>query len=138
MKEKEKEKKTCCAPCDCQNPVYCNDLCAGHYSRFKKGKPIDSPLRHKKPNSVKKVKEKKTCCAPCDPPCTRDACTKGLCYGHYSRLLRGKAINTPIYTKKEKKKCSIEGCNGLVIAKDRCWKHYQRLRRAAQKSGEAK
>ena len=52
---------------------------------------------------------------------------KGYCSTHYNR---NKKYGDPLYLppKKEKRKCSLEGCNNFHFAKDFCRKHFERFK----------
>lgn len=88
---------TCNAPCQppCARPVHGRGLCAAHYSRWRRGYRLDTPIGWKPP------RPKALCAAPCDPPCNRDVVAKGLCNQHYKRQTMGMPINVPLRVYKE-------------------------------------
>lgn len=52
--------------------------------------------------------------------------SKGLCKGHYHKLLR---YGDPLVTKKYKRICLVNDCNDFVLAHGYCNKHFLRWKR---------
>ncbi len=106
---------TCSQP-ECVQPVRCSGFCVTHYSRWRRGTPLDNPK--------KQVNKGLTCNV-----CSDSAFCKGLCQFHDQRRRLGIPLDAPKpdrdYSPKSYK-CCIQGCFGLRLAKGLCSKHWQR------------
>lgn len=71
----------------CRRCAVGNGLCALHYRRQKRGKPLE-PEHTRRPRSPG---------APCESPaCDRKASARGLCSAHWTRWSLGQPLDTPI------------------------------------------
>ncbi len=59
--------------------------------------------------------------------CDKQIDAKGLCHGHYQRLLRSSALALQTPLREPGASCSVEGCDSPHKAKCFCATHYKRL-----------
>lgn len=104
----------------CLSPIRCGGYCTMHYSRWRRGTPLDSP--------PKQSNKGRNC--PIDG-CTRPAFCVGLCQFHNQRRYLGIPYNAP---KQERDLvntpllCAVIGCVSLRLAKGLCGLHWQRAK----------
>ena len=111
-----------CSIEECGRPHASRGYCATHWSRWRKGKSLDTPVqRH--------VRQSDTCVAVED--CNRSPRALGLCVKH---MQRQKAHGTTEQVSHGNRKyvvgqtCSVKGCDRQVKARGYCARHYVRVR----------
>jgi|JI9StandDraft_2_1071091.scaffolds.fasta_scaffold109670_2 hypothetical protein len=78
-----------CSIGGCGRIAHTKGLCAAHYTRSRKGLPVEVQLRA----SRRRPGEAPDPCSVTE--CERPARTRGYCVGHYGRLVRGQKMDGP-------------------------------------------
>jgi hypothetical protein len=115
-------KPICCAPVagGCARPVALGGLCVAHWTRRKRGRPINTPV-------LEKHAVLRHACQVAD--CGMPEHVRGYCRNHYARLLRGRDLLAAMRIVKTGRGCKASGCPGRYLARGLCQTHYQRLRK---------
>jgi hypothetical protein len=72
----------------CEKPGRVRKMCSAHYQRYRKGMPMDAPMRRVSTAQPQWVCGVEGCSNPHD--------AKGLCSAHYARQRHGKDMEAPI------------------------------------------
>ena len=106
----------------CSYPSRSKNMCNTHYFRWKKGKPMDAPIKRRKRNLGRTCKAEE-----CDEP----AKVKLYCLLHYARQKRGVPLDSPLKAssakKQEERTCKVEGCDAIAKSRGMCASHYNRV-----------
>lgn len=105
----------------CGKPHKSRGYCQTHYMRYKRGVPVEHPVRPRGPKP---------------PECVEEGCSspvkgRGLCNLHYTRLLKNGHTRYRD-RKRPAKSCSREGCENILYASGLCHVHYARERKIRQ------
>lgn len=146
----------------CERPKTARGLCSGHYTRWRQGRTVDSPLatafhdyaRCRVEGCLKKAKGEGDLCrlhigdpeaavvrANARKPCRFDGCdrpsaARGLCKAHIAQHYRGEELRPTgqrrVPAPRPKRPCSFEGCTKPYYAKGWCTAHYMQVKRGQE------
>lgn len=106
----------------CDREIWAKRMCTLHYSRSKRGRPLDGPSRmdHGKTCSYKN--------------CKRPYFSGGFCERHYRRNRSGVDMDLPFCRSNQRKhkECEIEGCTDKMYCRRMCLSHYCRWQRGVR------
>lgn len=114
----------------CVNPQRAKNLCSTHYSRMRRGTPIDRPVQSfsfEVRRTPAKYERKETCTVE---GCVNFQRAKGLCMAHYSRVKRHGDVQAHIPLSGSAKivPCSVDFCSLPSLVRGLCEAHYYRER----------
>ncbi len=114
----------------CDRKRSAKGLCAAHYGRAWRGRPLSGPIREKAATYES---------AGCSwPGCERTIVAKGFCALHYRRNRTGMEMSAPLQSRVpsgtwQQAACAIDGCDRPVYARALCTRHYEKAFRPPRK-----
>lgn len=110
-----------CSVEGCERPRYARQPeCEAHYRRRRRTGDVNAR------RAIGELPQPHPCMVE---SCGRQSTERGLCHGHYLRLIRNGDVQADIDLGRGRQSCSVDGCSDRSHAQGLCNVHYHRLLR---------